>query len=130
MEFKEWSIGCRSSVRERKKFPAKAQRREEAQIVGALHCSGNRMQETKRNRPRLFAPTTAASPAAFAVSSLIALPTEFELGGSTFWKGQGVPGTDHANVVAADLSTFRQTLDGRVARDRFASWPALSARPA
>src|SRR5947208_11188938 len=56
MEFKEWSIGCRSSVRERKKFPAKAQRREEAQIVGALHCSGNRMQETKRNRPRLFAP--------------------------------------------------------------------------
>ena len=56
MEFKEWSIGCRSSVRERKKFPAKAQRREEAQIVGALHCSGNRMQETKRNRPSLLAP--------------------------------------------------------------------------
>src|SRR5207247_10755341 len=56
MEFKDWSIDCRSSVRERKKFPAKAQRREEAQIVGALHCSGNRMQETKRNRPRLFAP--------------------------------------------------------------------------
>src|SRR2546422_4525553 len=56
MEFNEWSIGCRSSLRERKKFPAKAQRREEAQIVGAPHRSGKRMQENKRNSSRLFAP--------------------------------------------------------------------------
>src|SRR3989442_11930229 len=61
MEFNEWLIGCPSSaapssLRERNRFPAKAQRRQEAQIVGAFHCSGNRMQETKRNRPSLLAP--------------------------------------------------------------------------
>src|ERR1043166_6535642 len=56
MEFNEWSIACPSSLREREKFPAKAQRREETQIVGALHRSGEKMQESKRSRPSLFAP--------------------------------------------------------------------------
>src|SRR3989441_2237742 len=56
MEFNEWSIDCRSSLKEQKKVPANAQRRQEAQRVGALHHSRKRIQENKRNSQSLLAP--------------------------------------------------------------------------
>src|SRR5262249_40541576 len=52
------------------------------------------------------------------------------LAASAFWKDQGVPGTDHAGVVAAWLETLRTSLDARYERGvlRASAWALLERR--
>ena len=52
------------------------------------------------------------------------------LAASAFWKDQGVPGTDHSNVVAAQLSTLRSSLDARYERGagRVGAWTVVERR--
>ena len=52
------------------------------------------------------------------------------LAASAFWKDQGVPGTDHSNVVAAQLSTLRTSLDARWERGagKVSAWTVAERR--
>src|SRR6266571_4943866 len=54
MEFNEWSIGCRSSLR--KKFSAKAQRREGPQTISLVLLDPFPRAVKCANDPSLFAP--------------------------------------------------------------------------
>jgi outer membrane cobalamin receptor len=49
---------------------------------------------------------------------------------SAFWKDQGVPGTDHSDVVAARLATLRTSLDARYERGagRVGAWTVVERR--